>query len=139
MAELIRMSVSMEPELHERLDAMLQTSSAENRSEFIRDLIRDQLVAREWDADDEILGTITYIYDHSARELSRKLTGLQHRDHDRILVTTHLHLDHHLCAEVVVARGTASQVRDIADRIGRQKGVLHTALAMSSTGAQLKG
>ena len=139
VSDLVRMSISMEPELHERLEALLAKSTAVNRSEFIRDLIRDQLVAREWEADTEVLGTITYIYDHGARELSRKLTSLQHHDHDRILVTTHLHLDHHLCAEIVVARGTASQIRAIADRIGRQKGVLHLALSMSSTGRQLRG
>jgi CopG family nickel-responsive transcriptional regulator len=127
----------MEPALYERLDALLAGSAARNRSEFIRDLIRDQIVAREWDDDAEVLGTITYVYDHEARDLSRKLTRLQHHDHDHILVTTHLHLDHHLCAEVVVARGTAREVRALADRIGRQKGVLHVALATSSTGAQL--
>jgi CopG family nickel-responsive transcriptional regulator len=127
----------MEAELCARLDALLAASPARNRSEFIRDLIREQIVAREWDAGAEVLGTITYLYDHEARDLTRKLTRLQHHDHHHILVTTHLHLDQHLCAEVVVARGTAGTIRALADRIGRQKGVLHVALATSSTGAQL--
>ena len=138
MVDLVRMSISMEPELYERLEALLDRSAAANRSEFLRDMIRDQLVAREWeDEDQEVLGTITYLYDHHARQLSKKLTELQHQDHDRILVTTHLHLSHHLCAEVVVARGTPAQIRAIAEGIREQKGVLHLALAMSTTGQQL--
>ncbi|MDX9972794.1 MAG: nickel-responsive transcriptional regulator NikR [FCB group bacterium] len=138
MSNLARLSFSIEQPLLDRLEKMVKDSRYENRSEFIRDLIRGQLVEKEWERNEEALGTVTLIYDHHARQLSDKLTDVQHDYHDAILATTHVHLDHHLCAEMIMVRGRAERIRSLADTLRRQKGVLHSTLSMSSTGRKLR-
>lgn len=137
MSSLARFSLSMEKTLLDRLEELVAESKYENRSDFIRGMIRDQLVDRQWKGNRQVLGTITLVYDHHKRELSNKLTRLQHRHHDMIMATTHVHLDEHICAEMILAKGTAVRVRDMADRLRQQSGVLHVALSLSTTGRQL--
>jgi CopG family nickel-responsive transcriptional regulator len=137
MSDLVRMSFSIEAPLLARLEKLLKSSRYTNRSEFIRDMIRGRLVEREWEADQEALGTITLIYNHHARGLSEKLTELQHHHHQSVLASTHVHLDHDTCAEMIMVRGRASQLRAVADLLRQHKGVLHAALSMSSTGKKL--
>lgn len=137
MTEVVRLSVSLEQSLLDKLEALIEGSGYANRSEFFRDMIRDRLVADEWERDEEAVGTITMVYDHNVRRLSEKLTDLQHDHHDCILAATHVHLSHDLCAEMIMARGQAKQIRAIADSLRQQKGVLHATLSMSSTGAKL--
>jgi len=137
VSDLVRLSLSIEKPLFEQLEKLVKTSGYENRSEFVRDLIRDRLVKGEWDKDEEVLGTITMVYDHHQRRLAEKLIDLQHHHHASVLVTTHVHLSHHLCAEVILVRGRASLIRKLADAIHQQKGVLHAELSMTSTGSEL--
>ena len=137
MSDLVRMSVSIEKPLLERLERLARQSKYSNRSEFIRDLIRSRLVEQEWERNEEALGTVTLIYNHHIRQLSEKLTDLQHDHHGAVLATTHIHLDRHLCAEMIMIKGPAAQIRRLADLMRRQKGVLHTSLSMSSTGKRL--
>jgi CopG family transcriptional regulator, nickel-responsive regulator len=142
MPDLVRLSFSIDHGLAESFEDLVRTSACNNRSEFFRDMIRDLMVAREWrDAGDgaEAVGTITLVYDHHARGLDEKLTDLQHDHHDMVLATTHVHLDHHLCAEVIICRGRPLEIRSMCDRLRQQKGVLHGALTMSSTGRRLAG
>ena len=137
MSELVRFSLSMEHPLLERLEKMTKASGYANRSEFVRDMIRDRLVHEEWDADREVVGTATLIYNHHARQLTGKLTDLQHHHHHVVLATTHVHLTEELCVEAVMMKGRASHVREVTDLLRQQKGVLHVALSMSSTGTDL--
>ncbi len=137
MSDLVRMSLSLEKPLLDRLEAMVARSRYTNRSEFIRDMIRRQMVDQEWQANEEAVGTITLVYDHHARTLSKKLTELQHRHHHAILASTHVHLTHDTCVEMILARGPADQIREIADLLRGQKGVLHASLSTSSTGKRL--
>lgn len=137
MADLVRTSISIEKPLYEKLELLVKTRGYRNRSEFIRDLIRDELVDVEWETDQEVLGTITIIFDHHQRMLSEKLTELQHHHHQSILATTHVHLDLHICAEVIIVRGPAREVKHIADLLRQQKGVLHAELSVGSTGKML--
>lgn len=137
MSDLVRVSISLERSLLESLDALAASAAYANRSEFLRDLIRARLVEQEWERDEEAMGTLTLVYDHHARRLSERLVELQHEHHDQVLATTHVHLDHHLCAEAILLRGRASQLRALADRIKQEKGVLHAELSMSSTGKRL--
>lgn len=137
MSNLVRMSLSIEKPLLDRLEAMAARSRYTNRSEFVRDMIRRQLVEEEWQANEEAVGTITLVYDHHARLLTEKLTDLQHHHHHAILATTHVHLDEHMCVEMILTKGPADRLRKIADLLRRQKGVLHAALSMSSTGKRL--
>lgn len=137
MSDLVRLSLSIEKPLFERLERLVKKSGYVNRSEFVRDMIRDRLVEGEWAKDEEVLGTITLIYDHHQRKLAETLIDLQHHHHASVLVTTHVHLSHHLCAEVIMVRGKASLVRALADAMHQQKGVLHAELSTASTGAKL--
>jgi CopG family nickel-responsive transcriptional regulator len=138
MADLARLSFSVERPLADKLESLCRSAGYENRSEFIRDLIRARLVEETWRADQEAVGSITLVFDHHAHGLGERLTDLQHDHHDVILATTHVHLDHDLCAEVVICRGPASRLRSIADGLRQHKGVLHAALSMSSTGKELR-
>jgi len=137
MADLTRLSFSLEKPLLERLEKLLKASRYANRSEFIRDMIRQQLVGRQWQDDRETLGTVTLLYNHHLHKLSEKLTDLQHHHHQNILVSTHVHLDENLCAEVLLVKGRASRISRLADLLRQQKGVLHAALSISSTGKNL--
>jgi CopG family transcriptional regulator, nickel-responsive regulator len=139
MSELVRFGVSMNEQLLNAFDRKIVSRGYANRSEAVRDLIRNRLVELEWeDENQEVAGTITLVYDHHVRGLSNLLTDLQHNWHDMILTTTHVHLDHHNCLEVLVVKGPAGQVREVADRLVGVKGVKHGQLTLTSTGRELK-
>ena len=137
MSEVVRLSFSIDASLERKLEELVARSGYTNRSEFIRDMIRDRLVEQQWAQDREAVGAITLVYDHEARGLHDRLVELQHEHHDLILASTHVHLDRHRCAEMVLARGPAETIRRIADQLRRQRGVLHATLSMSSTGEDL--
>jgi len=138
MSELVRLSLSIEKPLHRQLEKMVSESGYSNRSEFIRDMIRNNLVRRRWKKNDQVIGTITLVFDHNVRNLSRKLTSVQHHHHDEILATTHVHLTEDICAEMILVKGKAGHVNEIADSLKQQKGVLHGELSMSSMGDELR-
>lgn len=137
MPKLMRVSISLEEPLYNRLERLRQGARYRNRSEFVRALVRGRLVEREWEENAEALGTVTLVYDHHRRALTGRLTEIQHHEHPVVLATTHVHLDEDLCAEMIMLRGRAGRLRRFADRLRRQKGVLHAALSMSSTGRRL--
>lgn len=138
MSDLIRLSLSIEKPLLDKLEKLMKHSGYHNRSEFVRDMIRARLVQREWDQNREVVGTVTLVYDHHASGLSEKLMDLQHHHHKVILTTTHVHLTHELCVEMILVRGRASQIAELADLLRQQKGVLHADLSMSTTGTDLR-
>ncbi len=137
MSDLVRMSISIEKALFERLEKLVGDSDYRNRSEFIRDLIRDHLVKEQWNTNKILLGTISLLYDHHARGLSEKLMHQQHHFSGTVLATTHVHLDEHLCAEMIMVRGRGKDIKTLTDRLQREKGVLHAKLATGSTGKDL--
>lgn len=138
MSDLVRMSFSIEQNLFDKLEELVAQSGYTNRSEFVRDMIRQQLVQRQWDKNQEVVGTVTLIYDHHARQLSEKLTDLQHQAHHSVLATTHVHLTHDLCAEMIMMRGKASKIRQLADQMRQHRGVLFAELSAATTGSALK-
>ncbi|MBS4008629.1 MAG: nickel-responsive transcriptional regulator NikR [Clostridium sp.] len=139
MTELVRFGVSMNEQLLKMFDKKIVARGYANRSEAVRDLIRNRLVEMEWeDENQEVAGTITLVYDHHVRGLSHLLTELQHNWHELFLTTTHVHLDHHNCLEVLVIKGPAGKVREVADRLVGVKGVKHGQLTIASTGQALK-
>jgi CopG family transcriptional regulator, nickel-responsive regulator len=138
MSELVRISISLEAGLAEQLEMLAHASQYTNRSEFVRDLIRERVVEQEWaDSGRAVVATITLVYDHHARELLDRLVEIQHRHAERILASTHVHLSHELCAEMIMVRGKAGQIRQLADEMRRERGVLHAALSMATTGEAL--
>ncbi|MBN2284647.1 MAG: nickel-responsive transcriptional regulator NikR [Deltaproteobacteria bacterium] len=136
MSELVRFGVSLEKKLLDRFDRLIRNKNYTNRSEALRDLIRAELVRKEWAGDSEVAGAITYVYDHHKRELLNRLVSIQH-DYQNIIVSTqHIHLDHDNCLEVVVVRGKARNVEEVADRLRSVKGVKYGTLSMSSLGKE---
>jgi len=139
LSGLIRFGISMEKELLARLDKEIVKRGYPNRSEAIRDLIRNQLVELDWSQDDEeVAGTITIIYDHHVKGLSDLLLELQHDHHEMIISVMHVHLEHDNCLEVMVIKGKASEARDLSSRLIGVKGVKHGKLTITSTGKGLK-
>lgn len=138
MGETIRFGISMKEDLLERFDDLIEEKGYTNRSEAIRDLIRDHLVSREWiEEDSEVAGTITLIYDHHVSGLSQVLTRIQHDHHHLFLSTLHVHLDGDNCLETIVIKGKAREAREVAEKLISTKGVKHGKLTITSTGKNL--
>jgi CopG family nickel-responsive transcriptional regulator len=134
-----RFSVSLEGELLKAFDRYIDQMGYTTRSEAVRDLIREKLVAREWqDPRTEGVGVVTLVYDHHRRDLPERLTELQHRFFKEIVSTTHIHLDRHNCLEVIIVRGQAKTLQNIADLLISTKGVKHGRLLATTTGKTLK-
>jgi CopG family nickel-responsive transcriptional regulator len=137
MSELVRFGVSLEKSLLERFDVLIREKQYTNRSEALRDLIREELVQREWREGSDVAGAITLIYDHHKRDVLSRVTDTQHEFQGVIISTQHIHLDHHNCLEIVAARGKAEEVQKLADALRSLKGVRHATLSMSSTGREI--
>ncbi|WP_457576979.1 nickel-responsive transcriptional regulator NikR, partial [Desulfomarina sp.] len=120
---LKRFSISLEENLLEIFDEHIQAHSYNNRSEAIRDLIRKAFVKKEWQADKQVMGVISLVYDHHRPNLQEKITVVQHDYHHHIVSTTHVHMDHDNCLEVIVVKGKAKDVQDLANKLIALKGV----------------
>jgi CopG family transcriptional regulator, nickel-responsive regulator len=134
MSELTRIGVAIDKDLLETFDELIHSRGYTNRSEAFRDLIREEL--KEQNASvpgQEVVGSVTLIYDHHVRMLSDKLLDMQHDHHQEILSTLHVHLDHDNCLEVLLIRGPVEKVRAIADRLISTKGVRHGELTIAAT------
>jgi len=138
MSRLVRFGVSLEQDLLQKFDRRIRGKKYTNRSEALRDLIREDLVRQEWQEDKEVAGAITLIYDHHQRELLTKITDIQHDFQGLIISTQHIHLDHDNCLEMIAVRGRAGEITKLADTLKANRGVKHTALMMSSTGKEMR-
>ncbi len=137
MSKSLRFGVSLEDDLLERFDRRIKEKNYTNRSEAFRDLIRQELVRKEWQAGGEVAGAITLIYDHHQRELVNKLTNIQH-DFGRIIISSqHTHLDHDNCLEIIAVKGNPKEVQKLTDNLRSVKGVKYGTLSMSSTGKDI--
>lgn len=134
---LKRFTISLDEKLLDDFDAFIGQQKYVNRSEAIRDLIRSSFVAKEWQADKDVVGVISMVYDHHQYKLQEKVTEIQHDYHHQIVSTTHVHMDHHNCLEVIIIKGKAGAVNELADRIRSLRGVRNCNLAMSTTGKDL--
>jgi len=139
MGKLVRFGVAMDEELLGRFDELVaRRGTGANRSEAVRDLVRETLVDEQWEApEEEIVGTITMVFDHHANDLAEKLDSLQHAHHEKVVSSMHVHLDAHNCLEVIVVRGPSGEVRGIAEALLGTKGVKHGKLVTTTTGHRL--
>jgi CopG family nickel-responsive transcriptional regulator len=138
MSDLSRIGVAIDSALLKKFDDLIARRGYTNRSEAFRDLIRDALIQDSTEQPDSIVvGTLTLVYDHHVRQLSERLTGLQHDHFHSVLSTLHVHLDHDHCLEVTVLKGKAAAVQKLADALISTKGVKHGRLTITSTGAGL--
>ena len=134
MAKLVRFGVSLEQDLLEKFDRLTKERSYTCRSEAFRDLIRQELVQKQWQSGQEIAGAITLIYNHHKRELVNKLMDIQHDFGDMIISSQHVHLDHNNCLEIIAVKGSPKEAQGLADSLKSVKGVKHGTLSMSTTG-----
>lgn len=131
---LLRFGVSIDSDLLQKFDAFLDHAGYRTRSEAFRDLIRARLVQeRIQNPDAEAIGVLTLVYNHHQRDLEEKLTDVQHHAHHHIITSTHVHLDHDNCMEVILLRGTVAIVRSLAASLASFKGVKHSNLSLTST------
>ncbi|MBU2514777.1 nickel-responsive transcriptional regulator NikR [bacterium] len=139
MTQTIRFGVSIDERLLKQFDELISKKGYVNRSEAVRDLIRNNLVNEKWESndDEEAVGTVTLVYDHHTRELADKLTEHQHEYHKNIISSMHIHLDAHHCLEVVVVRGKPSEIKRISDELIGTKGVKHGKLVSTTAGKDM--
>lgn len=132
---LMRFGVSMEEDLLKKFDSLCTARGYENRSEAIRDMVREMLIENELrEKNAEGVGTLTLVYNHHQRELEEKLTGYQHEHLDAIISTMHVHLSRHLCLEILLLRGKAKDIKKISDGLIATKGVQHGKLVLTTSG-----
>lgn len=131
-SELVRFGVAMDNDLLDRFDALIARRGYATRSEALRDLVRGALVEAHLEADGPAVATLTLVYDHHVRELSERLTEMQHDLGEHVVSTLHVHLDHDHCMEVIVLRGPAALLQRAADGILATKGVQHGRLVLTA-------
>ena len=138
MSELARVSISLEEPLLAAFDRLIEARGYANRSEAIRDLIRDRLVREQGEAGTaEQVAVVSIVYDHHARELAAKLIDKQHHHHNLVVSTLHVHLGHRHCLEVTILRGPAAEVRHLGEELLATRGVLHGELLFAGSEATL--
>jgi len=122
-----RVTISLDEGLLEEFDGFIRRKGYENRSEAVRDLVRRRLEEdrlAEGHAQHAV-ACLSYVYNHEQRELARRLTRAQHKHHDLMLSTLHVHLDHENCLEVVLLQGRTPEVRSFAETTIAETGVRH--------------
>jgi CopG family transcriptional regulator, nickel-responsive regulator len=138
MAELTRFGVSIQTRLLEQFDQLIVQKGYVNRSEAIRDLIRGDLVEVTAEREEgEMVGTVTFVYNHHVRQLTDLLTEFQHQNYGAVIASLHVHLDPENCLEVLVVRGKSGEIRRIANKLIGTKGVKHGKLTLTTTGTDL--
>ena len=138
MAGVTRFGVSLDESLLAKFDRVIGRKGYTNRSEAIRDLIRDNLVREQWElGTEQAVGTITLVYSHDVPDLSDRLTDLQHAHYRSIISALHVHLDPHHCLEVLVLRGKAKDLKAISDRLIGTRGVKHGTFSATAEGRAL--
>ena len=132
MDNVTRVGVSFDPELLTQFDAVIKTKGYRNRSKAICDLVRKALI--DWTIEagtSEVIGTLTILYDHHKGDVTNQLLHIQHHHHTDIPATTHIHVDEKNCLEILVVKGRADDVRELADAIIALKGVKHGELVIT--------
>jgi CopG family nickel-responsive transcriptional regulator len=138
MNKIARFGVSIDEKLLKKFDSIIEDKGYVNRSEAIRDLIRDMMVSDSIsDPDAEAIGTLTMIYSHDTREISDKLNDTQHHHFGSIISATHIHLDEHNCLEVIIMKGKAKTIQSISDKLLSIKNVRHGKVTITVAGKVL--
>lgn len=139
MSELIRFGVSIGVDLLDNFDRLISERGYENRSEALRDLIRDALIQQkiETESDLEALGSLTLVYDHHARNLPKELGEIQHDFHENIISVMHLHVSHNDCLEIIALRGIVADIVKLSNRLLSLKGIKHGKLFLTLPSSEI--
>ncbi len=132
--QVSRIGVSLPPDLLNRFDKYIDEKGYETRSKAIADMMREALLREQWaSADTEAVGAVTLVYDHHTRGLSARLTDIQHDDYANIIATTHIHIDHSRCLEIIVMRGPVKKVRELGEKMISTRGVFNGQIVFAAT------
>jgi CopG family nickel-responsive transcriptional regulator len=138
---LQRIGISLEDELLARFDELIGEKGYVNRSEAIRDLIRGELVQRDWSSsrsEEERVAVVALVYDHDSASLAQKLTHIQHENHLAVVSSLHVHMDAHNCLEVLVLRGQAKDIVAMGESLVSTRGVKYGRVVPATTGHELR-
>lgn len=131
-SNLTRFGVSVESSLLSKFDFLIKQRNYPNRSDAIRELIRNELTKQGWEQDQEIAGAVTILYDHHKRELLNKVMDVQHDFHKIILSSQHIHINHNICFEIIALKGNAKEIQNLTDRLKAIKGIKFGNISMTS-------
>ncbi len=135
---LKRFGVSLEQNLLVQFDELLLSQGYSNRSEAIRDLIRDALIKKEWlEEDVETAGVVIIVYNHHMHELSKKVTHIQHKDFAKVVSTLHVHLDEHNCLEVILLKGKAKEIKLLSNTLISTRGIKFGQFVPATSGKNI--
>ncbi|HOX37450.1 MAG TPA: nickel-responsive transcriptional regulator NikR [Candidatus Brocadiia bacterium] len=138
MPPIERIAISLEGDLLKKFEELSGTKGYTNRSEAVRDLIREALVQEEWKAGAaDITAIVTVVYNHEGMELAQRLADVQHDNFKLIVSTMHVHMDEHLCLEVIVLRGGASKVKKLGESLISIRGVVYGRMIPMTRGVGL--
>jgi CopG family nickel-responsive transcriptional regulator len=136
-----RIGISLEADLLRQFDRLIEQKGYVNRSEAVRDLIRDTMVQREWsesDGSEERVAVVTLVYDHDSSSLAQKLAHIQHENHRAVVSALHVHMDEHNCLEVLVLRGRGRDVVRMGEGLVSTKGVKYGKVVPATSGQSLR-
>lgn len=132
MSDLVRFSASIEGELLDRFDRYCKKGQFATRSEAIRQIFNEALTNDSWTSDtSEGAATLTLVYDHHRPKLMEQMTEIQHRHVEIVVSTTHIHLDHDYCLEVIILRGRVNAIQTLADELRGLKGIKRGQLVVA--------
>ena len=134
MGKLVRFGVSMDETLLNKFDKLIKGRKYSTRSKAIIDLITDTLIKEEWLTGKETAGIVSLVYDHHKHNLSHEITHVQHHHYKNIISSQHVHLDHDNCLEIIIVRGSPSEVKSLSDGLKAIKGVKFCSLSLATTG-----
>jgi len=138
MSDTVRFGVSLSLELLDQFDQLIKKLGYDNRSEAVRDLIRQKLVEEEWEAPDrQTFAIVSLVYNHHSMSLPSRLTELQHESYAQVIGSFHVHVDKSNCLEIIVMKGKGKDLRALGERIIALKGVKYGTLNMGTSGKKI--
>ena len=133
-----RIGISLDDKLLKRFDKLIRKKGYANRSEAVRDLIREKLIQQEWSAPQaETVGAVFLVFEHETMRLSERLTKAEHREFHQIVASMHVHMDHENCLEILILRGPGREIKRLADRLISMRGVKQGHFIPGTTGRTL--
>ena len=131
MPQVDRFSVSLDTELLAAFDHHISARGYHNRSEAIRDLIRDLLTDARLERGDEMVAAfLTVLCDHRQAEAAKRLRSSLADRSDVVVGSFHMPLDQDRDYLVVALKGPAGRVQTEADNLQAMRGVAHAHLSV---------
>ncbi len=138
MGKLKRFGVSMEESLLKKFDYFIKNQKYKNRSEAIRDLIREKFVEQEWEKGENVSGCIVLVYEHDVREVVNKIIDIQHKFSSHIISTQHIHMDEENCMEIIAVKGKVDRIKKLYFSLKSIKGVKYSKITKATTGKKIE-